>query len=173
MQISKNKTSITVRKSTALFVLRVILLELLFEFIYLSWRGIVHFLPFSFETIITINAISIIIFLLLVTVLQNIILVYIALTWVNDYYEVGNDEIIHVNGIISKTEKAYPYRDIQSITMHQGFLGRLLNYGSVILYIPTLGHDLNFNEISNPVKFIELIKNANPKNDSGRFIFKR
>lgn len=164
---------IVIRKSAMLFVLRIILLELLFEIIYLSWRSLIHFLPFSLETVVTLNFISIIVFLILVTVIQNIFLIFIALGWVNDYYEIRADEVVHITGTLSKTEKAYPYRDIQSITIHQDFFGRLFNYGSVHLFIPALGYDLNFNEISNPAKFVELIKNANPKLESERYLFRR
>lgn len=72
-----------------------------------------------------------------------------------------------------KQRKSYPYRDIQSITIHQGFFGKVFNYGSVNLYIPTLGHDLNFTEVSDPATFVELVKNADPKIESGSYIFRR
>lgn len=164
---------IVIRRSVVLFVIRVILLELLFEIIYLLWRGLIHFLPLPVETVITLNAASLVIFLILITVIQNIFLIGIVLNWVNDYYEIREDEIAHVHGTFSRTEKAYPYQDIQSITIHQGFFGRLCNYGSIGLYIPTLGHDLTFAEVSDPAKFVELVKSANPKVESGRYIFRR
>lgn len=162
-----------IRKSVVLFVLRIIALELLFELVYISWRTGIHFLPFALETVITLNAVSIVLFLVFVTIVQNIILVFIAWKWVNDFYEIRPDEIVHVTGLISRTEKAYPYRDIQSITIHQGFLGRVFNYGSISLYIPTLGYELSFNEISSPQKFVELVKSANPKLEGERYLFKR
>lgn len=174
MTTKENKTlpPIVVRKSTALFIIRIIVLELIFEVIYLSWRGIIHFFPFSLETLITLNSLSLIFFLIFVTVIQNIFLIIISLRWVNDYYEIRPDEIAHITGIITKTDKSYPYRDIQSVTVHQRFFGRLFKYGSIHLYIPTLGHDLNFDEVSNPAKFAELIKRNIPKTE-GRYIFRR
>jgi membrane protein YdbS with pleckstrin-like domain len=165
--------SVVIRRSIALFIIRIILLELLFEIIYLTWRGVIHFLPFSLETTIVLNGISILLFLVFITLVQNLILIGMALRWVNDYYEIRSDELVHIKGILSKTESAYPYRDIQSITIHQGFFGRIFNYGDVSLYIPTLGHDLHFNEISDPNKFAELIKSANPSFEGGKFIFRR
>lgn len=176
MKLSGNTTklsSIVVRKSVFLFVLRVILLELLFEVIYLAWRALIHLLPFSLENIVTLNIVSIFFFLVLITVIQNILLIYITLKWVNEYYEIRPDEIAYITGILSKTQMAYPYRDIQSITIHQGFFGRMFNYGSVYLYIPTLGQELHFNEISDPGKFVEQIKHANPKIEGGQYLFRR
>lgn len=171
--IAKEVPPIVVRRSVTLFVLRVIFLELVFEVIYLSWRGLIHFLPFSFENIIVLNAISIVFFLVFVTIIQNIFLIFITLNWVNDYYEIRPDEIAHITGIFSKTQKTYPYRDIQSITIHQGFIGRLFNYGSVNLYIPALGQELYFNEVSSPEKFVELVKSADPKSAGGQYLFRR
>lgn len=170
---SKELPLIIVRRSVALFVIRVILLELIFEAIYLSWRTIIHYLPIPLETVVTLNGASIIVFLVLVTLIQNILLIIVALKWVNDYYEVGHDEVAHVKGIVSRTKQSYPFHDIQSITVHQGFLGRLLKYGEVNLYIPTLGHDLHFREVSNPERFVELVKNINPKVERRKYIFKR
>lgn len=164
---------IIIRRSVALFAARVILLELVFEVIYLTWRTLIHYLPFSLETVVTLNGVSIIFFLILVTIIQNIFLVYIVLRWVNDYYEIGPDEIAHVTGTLSRTRKSYPYRDIQSITVHQSFLGRLFKYGEINLYIPTLGHDLHFKEVSHPSRFVELVKSANPILEGGKFIFQR
>jgi uncharacterized membrane protein YdbT with pleckstrin-like domain len=176
--MKKHKTTlkilpIVIRRSVALFTIKVILLELIFEIVYLTWRTVIHYLPFSLETIVTLNGVSIIFFLILITVIQNILLVYIALRWVNDYYEISPDEISHVTGIFSKTRKSYPYRDIQSITVHQGVMGRLFNYGEVNLYIPTLGHELHFREVSDPARFVELVKSTNPNLETGKYIFQR
>lgn len=170
---TKGTPSIVIRKSVSLFILRIIFIELIFEVVYLTWRGLLHFLPLSLEHIVTLNAVSILFFLILITIIQNIFLVFITLKWVNDFYEIRSDEIAHITGILSKTEKAYPYRDIQAVTIHQGVLGRLLNYGSVHLYIPTLGYDLNFNEVSSPAKFVDLVKSVNPNAEGGKFIFRR
>ncbi len=171
--VKKELLPITIRRSVALFVARVILLELIFEVIYLTWRTIIHYLPIPLETVVTLNGVSLIIFLVLVTLIQNIVLIVIALNWVNDYYEIREDEVAHIKGIFSKTSKSYPYHDIQSITIHQGFIGRLLNYGEINLYIPTLGHDLHFNEVSSPERFVELVKSINPSIEKGKYIFRR
>ncbi len=169
----KELLPITIRRSVALFVLRVILLELIFEIIYLTWRTIIHYLPIPLETVVTLNGVSLIIFFILVTLIQNILLIVIALNWVSDYYEIREDEVAHVKGIVSKTSRSYPYHDIQSITIHQGFIGRIFNYGEVSLYIPTLGHDLHFREVSSPERFVELVKSISPQIERGKYIFRR
>jgi uncharacterized membrane protein YdbT with pleckstrin-like domain len=164
---------IVIRKSVAVFVTKIILLDFIFEFVYLSWRSISHFLPLPSEALITLNIFSIIFFVIFISLIQTVLLVYISLKWVNEYYEIRKEDIAQVTGILSKTEKSYPYRDIQSVTIHQGILGRLFNYGSVHLYIPTLGYDLSFNEVTKPGEFVDQIKKANPNIKSGSYIFRR
>lgn len=170
---TSGKIPAVIRRSTSLFVIKIIFLELFFEIIYLTWRVIIQILPVSIELVITLNSISLIIFLILVTFIQNAFLVYLALQWTNDYYEIGDKEVSHISGIISKTKKSYPYRDIQSIVVHQGFLGRLLNYGEVVIYIPTLTQDLHFRGIADPEKFANLIKSSHPMPKEGKYIFRR
>lgn len=161
------------RRSVSLFVIRVILLELVFEVIYLTWRTLINFLPFSLETVITLNGVSIIFFLILVTLIQNIVLIFIALDWINDYVEVRAKDIAHFKGIFGRRKQSYQYRDIQSITIKQSMLGRLFNYGNVILYIPTLGHDVPFNEVPDPRKFVNFLKGLQPDIEGARYIIKR
>jgi hypothetical protein len=175
MRVSKNTElpPIVIRKSVAVFTIRVIILELVFEIIYLTWRTLIHFLPFSLETIVTLNAASIVIFLILVTVIQNIFLVYIALHWVNDYYEFRTKDIAHFKGILGKTKQSYQYRDIQSITIQQSIWGRLFNYGNVIMYIPMLGQSIHFSEVPDPSKFVNFLKSLQPDTESPRVIMQR
>lgn len=164
---------ILIRRSAALFVIRVIFLELVFEIIYLTWRTLINYLPFSLETLVTLNTASIIFFLIMVTGIQNILLIYIALNWTNDYYEFRANDIAHFKGIFEKTKQSYKYQDIQSITIKQSIFGRLLNYGDVILYIPTLGYDVQFNEVPDPKKFVDFLKSIQPGSEGARFIIRR
>jgi uncharacterized membrane protein YdbT with pleckstrin-like domain len=175
MRVSKNTElpPIIIRKSIAVFAIRVIVLELVFEIIYLSWRTLIHYLPFSLETVLTLNAASIIIFFILVTVIQNIFLLYITLNWVNDYYEFRTKDIAQFKGILGRTKQSYQYRDIQSITIKQSVFGRLFNYGDVILYIPMLGQSIHFSEVPDPKKFVSFLKSLQPETESPRVIMQR
>jgi uncharacterized membrane protein YdbT with pleckstrin-like domain len=175
MRVSKELElpPIVVRKSVAVFAIRVILLELVFEIIYLSWRTLIHYLPFSLETAVKLNAASIVIFFILVTVIQNILLIYITLLWVNDYYEFRTKDIAQFKGILGKTKQSYQYRDIQSITIQQSIWGRLFNYGNVILYIPMLGQNIHFSEVPDPKKFVSFLKSVQPETESPRVIMQR
>lgn len=161
---------ILIRKSIALLAIRVIFLELLFEILYLTWRSLIHFIPLSVETMVTPNIVSIIIFILLITIIQNIILIYIILSWSNNYYEFQENEIAHYSGILTKTKKSYLYQDIQSITVKKSILGRLFNYGSITLFIPTQIKDIYFNEVPDPKSFARLFKSDKSNIQGSRYI---
>ena len=161
-----------IRKSFPLLTVRIILVELLLEGIYLLWRIGVDFLPLASETRVFLHQFTTVIFIF-VTILQVFLLLVLFLRWSTDYYELQDDEVIKMSGVFSKNGKAFAYQNIQSITVRQSLLGRLLRYGTVYLYIPVLGQDIAFNEVPNPYAFIALIKkNMNKKADQG-FIFRR
>lgn len=161
-----------IRKSFPLLILRIIMVELLLESIYLLWRIGIDFMPFAVDTRTFLHQFTTIIFII-VTILQVFLLLAIVLKWSNDYYELQEDEVIKMSGIFSKNGKAFAYQNIQSITVQQSFLGRMLRYGTVYLYIPVLGQDIAFNEIPNPYAFIALIKKNMNKKTEGGFIFRR
>jgi uncharacterized membrane protein YdbT with pleckstrin-like domain len=176
MITEKGVKQITIRGSITLLILRVLFTELIFEFSYIIWRFLIDLNLFevSNETQLVINSFSVILFLVLVTVIQTAIIIYIILDWANRYYEFNSDEIVFKSGVASKQERSYPYRDIQSVRLKQGILGRLLNFGTIEVFIPTLGYDLHFTEIPNPREFVKIIKDKAPGETKGeRFLFKR
>lgn len=169
----KNKSAVyVIRKSFPLLIIRIILVELILESIYLLWRIGIDFMFVAPDAKVFLHQFTTVIFIA-VTILQVFLLLVLVLRWSTDFYELQDDEVIKMNGIFSKNGKAFAYQNIQSITVRQSLLGRLLRYGTVYLYIPVLGQDIAFNEVPNPYAFIALIKkNMNNKNDQG-FIFRR
>ena len=105
-------------------------------------------------------------------VIQTAMIIIVVLDWVNRYYELRPDEIVQISGIITKREVEYPYGNIQSITVIQGLMGRICNFGTIDIYIPTLWNDLYFTEVPDPHKFVEIVKEFNPTMEGGKFLFR-
>lgn len=167
-----SKMTYIIRKSFPLLVIRIILAELILEGIYVGWRFGIDFLPIETDVKVLFHAITTGVFIV-VTILQIILLVVIFSKWMNEYYELQDDEIIQWTGILTKRGKSYQYNNLQSLTVHQSILGRLLKYGTVSMYVPALGQDLDFTEVPKPFAFVELIKQHFPKGDGQKFLFKR
>jgi uncharacterized membrane protein YdbT with pleckstrin-like domain len=171
----KHMQPVMVRRSLAVLVMRLLIAPLIFGVIYIFWRIFIDINLFRLpaDTLLAINSISIIIFFALIMVVQTAVVLIVVLDWVNRYYEIRSDELVVISGILTKKEVEYPYGNIQSITVVQGLVGRIFNYGSVRVYIPTLGHDLYFMEVPDPHRFVEMVKEFNPQMEGGKFLFRR
>ncbi|QQS43836.1 PH domain-containing protein [Candidatus Roizmanbacteria bacterium] len=169
---SKSTTSQIVRKSFTLMVIRLVIFELILESIYIAWRFGIDGFPISPEMKISLHSYTTVVFII-VTISQIIILLRIVLQWMNESYELKNNELTIYEGVLSKISRSYPYNQIQTITVSQSMFGRLLNFGTIVLTIPTLSQDLVLNEIPKPHLFAEQIKNYLPKSDQSALFLRR
>lgn len=87
--------------------------------------------------------------------------IFIFVQWANNYYILKEKEIIYVTGFILKRERSYSLDNIQSISLQQGLVGRILRYGTITIFSPTLQQELSLTEIPNPKDVIEKIKQLN------------
>lgn len=78
--------------------------------------------------------------------------------WMRQYI-VTENEVIEVEGIISKKKVILPYGSISEITVRRGPIGRVLNYGDVYIGAFRSGSDINMKGIRNAHKIHEIIQN--------------
>lgn len=150
------------RKTPVLLTIRIIAAFFGLELIYILLR----LLP---ETEGSINLGSFWVFLI-VFGLQVLLVSYLTLRWAVETYEIHKKDIHYKRGILFRHEETYPYNNMQSITCDQSPLGRIYHYGSVKLFIPTLGRDLVFDQVPHPHHFIQTIRHVLPYPDQQRFI---
>jgi membrane protein YdbS with pleckstrin-like domain len=74
-------------------------------------------------------------------------------------YLVTRDEVIEVEGILSKRKIILPYQSISEVTVRRSLLGRILNYGDVYIGAFRAGSDIHMRGIKNAHKVHELIQN--------------
>ena len=99
--------------------------------------------------------------------------IYIVLAWLNEYYEVTNSLVRHKKGIFFVKKEQLSLADIQSITLHQGVLGKILNFGTICLYDWKWGKHEYLYAIHNPTKYVEIFEDLLPEIDEERDIFIR
>ena len=157
-------------RSPVLLAFKIIILEVLIELVYLMINGVAQLVgqQFNYE----IRLISPLTQLLLLP-LQIGVLVAMLMKWSNETYEIENDELVMRYGVFKRIEKAYPFRNMQSVIVRQSVLERLVGAGTVSVFVPTLGTDLVFSEVPSPHKFAEQIKKAIPDQGNSQFIMKR
>ncbi len=148
-----------IRRSIALFLLKLVAIEMLLSLLHPLWRTIIESpLLFGASSRATLGAVSMRV-LLVITLLQGLVFIVMTLRWYFDYLVLMPTEIVHRCGVLAREEQMYPYHNIQAIRMHEPILGRFLNYGTVSIFISTLGYELHFHSLPNPEQFVEMIEN--------------
>jgi len=159
-----------VRRSPAGLVIKIIAIEISLEIIYLLLStALVEVRSQAGESYTLARAILSVMFLSLAITA----VVTLVAQWANEGYYIKENELVVRRGIIHKTEISYPYANMQSVSVQQGFFGRLFNFGLVTIFIPTLGKDILFNEISAPKKFAQVLKDHIPYAESGQFLIRK
>lgn len=170
--LSKEDVHQIVRQTPLFLGLKLVVLELVFSGIYLLLRLPLHFfefdIPFVDETFLF-YAIVFTIF----TLIEVAIILWPLLQWANEYYEITHGEITHHKGVFSRSQQIYSLDNIEAITIEQGFLGRLLHYGTIKLVNPVLNQEIYLYLISQPEKYLEVIQKQIDKPAEGKGVFIR
>lgn len=159
-----------VHRSPVLLAFKIIILELLIELVYLGTVSIAQLI--GGQTGNDTRLISPLTQILLLP-LQIGLLIYMLTRWSGETYEIHDEELIVRQGVLARTEKAYPYRNMQSVIVRQSGFERIVGAGTVTVFVPTLGTDLVFTEVPNPKQFAERIKSAIPNEASSQFIMRK
>lgn len=160
----------TVHKSPVLLAFKIIILELLIELLYLLIGGIAQALGqqlgYDFKFISPITQ-------LLLLPVQIGVLIAMLMRWSSETYEIRDEELVMKYGVLKRIEKAYPYRNMQSVIVRQSVVERLVGAGTITVFVPTLGTDLVFSEVPNPQQFADSIKKAIPDTGNSQFVIRK
>lgn len=157
-------------KSPVLLAFKIIILELLIELVYLLVGAAAQLLgeQMGYELRLVSPATQ-----LLLLPIQIGVLVFMLARWSSETYEIRDKEVVMRSGILKRIEKAFPYRNMQSVIVRQSVLERLVGAGTISVFVPTLGTDLLFTEVPNPQQFAESIKKAIPDTGNSQLIMRR
>ena len=72
-------------------------------------------------------------------------------------YFVTNNEVIKIEGIIRKSKVSIPYQNVSSVTYKKSVLGRILNFGDIL--ISADGDKIKMIGIRNPEEVAKIIEN--------------
>lgn len=80
--------------------------------------------------------------------------------WATINYYISDNQLIKYKGLIQVDVSIYELGKIRSITLHQSWLGRLLNYGDLKIVIAASGYheEVALNAIDNPKKYERILK---------------
>lgn len=152
---------IHLRQSTSLLILKIFFVEFLLAVLHSSVKFVL--IDSAWITEIEPSFILSSGLFLFFQLLNFYFIITIVIAWAQESYSLKATEVVVQNGIFSKQVNTYELANLQSIKLEQGLLGRMLNYGTVRLYDPTLQYDIYLKNISNPSYYIELIKTQKKK----------
>lgn len=144
-----------------IYILRTSLFKLILRIVKIEFYLTIAFIitrfgVTSFENLVD-EYISFDIFYLLITtffgILSFYIMLNILLNWVARYFIIKNGEFIERKGIMNSKQLIKPLVGVEWIQVRQGFLGKLMNFGDLIIHTPLLKKNLIVKDISSPEKF--------------------
>jgi uncharacterized membrane protein YdbT with pleckstrin-like domain len=71
-------------------------------------------------------------------------------------YFMDPDNITEIRGILTKNQISIPYRSISGEKLRKSFIGRIFNYGSII--ITSANNEINIRGIKNPEQLYRMIE---------------
>lgn len=153
---------LTFKESSAVVALRLITTQLIFVLMYVLIAGTISFIS-SYLGIV--NPFPLYIALMIVMLVSNAATVFfIILKWNTEYTVVEKGGIVKHSGILHKKEQKYACNFVESVILDQGFLGMILDYGTLELYDPALTERVCLTNIQSPKYNGELIEKVTSKN---------
>lgn len=151
-----------IRESIFMLGAKLFVLLFLFEGIYTGFfvlLNLVFNLPLDWH-----HHASVILILLNITkvLLELLFILFLLSEWSSTIYFITTKHIIKRVGILSNKEEVYHFDNIRSISVQQSFLGKLFNYGDIILKTSASGgyqDDVSLSGIDNPHKYETILKN--------------
>jgi len=93
-------------------------------------------------------------------IIQTYYAVYVVLSWVQNNFYITEDKIVHCKGILNIDEEIYDISNIRSVKSHQSFVGRIFNYGDVVVGVFASGgyhKEILLSGIVNPKKYERIL----------------
>lgn len=156
-------TYLNIRQSIAILISKLVLIDFILAGIIISFY---YFLVLSDQYTTSGLSRNVIIFLIafgIVGVFKTILTAYVVLRWLNEYYEITPEYIVHKHGLIFKKQEQYRIDHIRRIIVQDSFLGGLLNYGTITLYDLRLNKTLDLYLIHNARRYAKVLKALLPE----------
>lgn len=169
-------TNLNIRQSIAILLARIIMADAILSTVFILFYVLLtRFEEYAssiyFDPIIFFAAFC------LMGFFKVLLTIYIVLQWLNEYYEITPDYIIHRRGIIFRKSEKYKLDLVREIFVHDSVVGQLFNFATITLYDIRLNKYLDLYLIHNPRRYIKVIKMLRPdietKEDQIRLPFMR
>ena len=98
-----------------------------------------------------------------IMIIQILIIFYLFINWIYNYYWFENFSLFHKKGIIWTSTKEYILPELKIASYKQGIWGKLFNFGIIRLH--GLDDETHLNRIPDPKYFIKVINKKRLENN--------
>lgn len=88
---------------------------------------------------------------------------YVVLLWLNEYYEITPEYVVHKKGLIFKKQEQYRLDHVRRIDVEDTFLGEMLNFATVTLYDIRLNKYMDMYLIHNARRYAKIFQQLRPE----------
>jgi uncharacterized membrane protein YdbT with pleckstrin-like domain len=100
------------------------------------------------------------IIIIVLTVLADI---YLYVWWKQNIYRFDDKKVTHTQGVFWRKRRTVRFPTLDVFKMKQSFLGRIFNYGSIVLRSTETEKEITLQHIPDPQKYVEIIRQLMPK----------
>lgn len=109
--------------------------------------------------------------IIILTVIESLLTIYVVLEWVSEYYEISPRDIAHKRGVIFKKVDRYGIQNIKQVVIEQGVLGKMFHYGTLNLFDWRLSKFAEMYAVHNPVRYLRILESLLPNVDEQKSTF--
>lgn len=154
-------TYLNIRQSISILLIKLILIDVLGAFLII----VSYFALIQGHELLGIDLTDIPSFMVIFGILGALKILttsYIVLLWLNEYYEITPEAIIHESGIIFKKKEKYILNNVRAMSISENFIGEILNFGTITIYDTYMREYLSLYLIHNPVRYVRVLETLKP-----------
>ncbi len=102
-------------------------------------------------------------FFIIAGIFKIILGCYMVLLWLNEYYEITPEYVVHKKGIIFKKQEQYRIDHVRRIDVEDTFLGEMLNFATITLYDIRLNRYMDMYLIHNARRYAKIFQQLRPE----------
>ncbi|MFI5265141.1 MAG: PH domain-containing protein [Candidatus Levyibacteriota bacterium] len=154
-------TYLNIRQSIAILLTKLILIDIILSVIVVGFYfaiasgtqilGLYLTNPFLFLTVLGI-----------VGIFKIVISCYVVLQWLNEYYEITPEYIVHKHGIIFKKQEHFRLDHVRSMNIQDMAIGELFNFATITLFDLRLNKYLDMYLVHNARRYAKVLKQLRP-----------
>lgn len=157
---TNNSYSYTIRKTTAMLIMRIVIVEVLIMTVHYLVRVLMYAIAKQLN--VELSLIALTVEMVIIQVINVSLLMIGVLNWISEIYVLNPKELVVKRGIFSSQATTYEFSNLQSMTVNQSIWGRILNYGNIRLYNPVLREEVIMTNIPSPHMYGSIIQQHNP-----------